>query len=285
MGLSSNIESLMTNQSEQQFPEIDSSVSRHAYQLVGSIIGNAILAGVFIKALLHPADNVEFIVNTSALIFVMEFLAIHAGGALMLLGGISTIFGRMITGILFVIFNFRKIKKAQDITDGINRYEKILKPITILIKIIIFGIPIAFYTVFAFSWGQKLNNLELPTYFGISLVSKYFNTKAFSSGFLKTHESMTGSVKWTGWFLISFFIPAGFACQLERWFPFPEEIYFLNDSSWIASGSGPCIGIPHHWVAWGMLYYGGVVIIEIILGLRRLRRLRRLRQEVKKANL
>ena len=266
----------MATQSEQQIPGADPFVSRQVYQLVAAIVGNAILAGIFVKALLNPADNGEFIVNTSALIFIMEFLAIHAGGFLMVFGGIATILGRMITGLLFIIFNFRNITRAQDVADGTNRYEKVLKPVTILARIIIFGIPIAFYTFFAFSWGQKIGNLELPIYFGISLASKHFNKEALSGGFLKTREFMTGPIKWTGWFLISFFVLAGLTCQLESWFPFPEEIYFLNEKSWSVSGSGPCIGVPHHWVAWGALYYGGIVVFEAILGIRRLR------QEVKK---
>jgi len=80
----------MATQLKQQFTEIDPFVPRHVYQLVAAIAGNAILAGVFIKALLYPADNAEFIVNTSALIFVLEFLAIHAGGFLMFVGGVGS---------------------------------------------------------------------------------------------------------------------------------------------------------------------------------------------------
>jgi len=122
----------MTTQSE-QFPGADPSISRHVYQLVAAIAGNAILAGVFIRALLYPADNAEFIVNTSALIFVIEFLAIHSGMFLMFMGGISTAFGKIVMGILFIIFNWHKIIRASDIIHGASHYEKKLKPLIILI--------------------------------------------------------------------------------------------------------------------------------------------------------
>ena len=262
----------MTVQPEQQPTDIGPSDSRRASHFIGAIAGNAILAGIFIKALLYPADNAEFIVKTAALIFVIEFLAIHSGMFLMFMGGISTAFGKIVVGILFIIFNWRKVTRAGDIVHGVSHYEKTLKPLTIFIKVIIFSIPIAFYTVFALSWGQNLGNLELPIYFGISLASKHFGKRAFSSDFPMTREEMIGPSKWTMWFLISAFIPVGLACQLERWFPFPEEIYFLSESSWMVSGSSPCLGAPHHWVAWGALYYGMIVIIETILGIRRLRR-------------
>lgn len=265
----------MTTQSKQSLPGTGSFGTNHILQLVAAIGGNVILAGMFIKALLNPGDNAEFIVKTSALIFVIEFLAIHSSVFLLLFKGISMAFEKVFTGFIFILFNWRKLRRANDIVHGISHYEKKLKPLTVIIRVIVLGIPVAFYAFFALAWGQSLNNLELPIYFGISLAAKHFSKKAFSNDindFPKNRGEIIGPARWTPWLLISFFIPAIFACQLERWFPFPEEVYFLDKSTWIVSGSGPCLGMPHHWVVWGALYYGVIAVLEIIWGIRRFKK-------------
>lgn len=107
--------------------------------LIVSVIGCLFLSGLFLRAILSPAEHADFILKTGILIFVIEFLTMHSS---VMLGkrdeieqkGWKAFFGKM----FFIIL----------------------------------------YSLFAIGTGYGTQNWILPLVFFISLVAKVFGKKA-----------------------------------------------------------------------------------------------------------
>ena len=108
-----------------------------------TIIGNLILAGIFMRALLDPQGNLDFIYSSATLILLMEFLSIHSTGMI----------GAM------------KMNKLS----GIEEKKR---------RLVLFLILPAIYALFVIVYGIVFQVFWVPAYFIASVFSKIFFDKS-----------------------------------------------------------------------------------------------------------
>lgn len=196
--------------------------------------GHLVFAGIFLNALLYPAAHAEFILKTSPLIFIIEFLSIHSGAMINTFSRLDRGFSR--------------------IASDAPRWARYVGP---MVKVFIFPFFFGLYAMMAYQWGLHLGNITLPFYFAASLIANYFGRKS------APQMRMAGYA--TVLILVSFFVAQGPACFWEKVFPFPEEIYRAYRSSWFISGAGECLYAPQPWPVWGLLYYSSLAIMGGLL--------------------
>lgn len=194
------------------------------FNFILAIFGNIIMVVLFAKALIWPADNLDFITGSGLLLFVVEFFSLHASG----------------------MFSGLEQSKPQDL----QKFKKV--------TISVFGgefifyafeiFMIAFYFLFMVGYGWHFRNWVLPGMFVMSVLSKFFGRRVSTST-----EEQNKYALFVLAFLLSTFLMVFLQGALTRIFSFPESL--------IKSG-GLFQRVPQAILGWGAMYYSLCVFIE-----------------------
>ncbi|MDA2934459.1 hypothetical protein MYX82_08955 [Acidobacteria bacterium AH-259-D05] len=116
---------------------------------------------------------------------------------------------------------------------------------------------IVLYSLFAITFAVAFKNVFYPLYFFVSLIGKFFGDKAAPS------EQKT----WVevGLFIVSMYIVLPFSGILQEHFPIPYTLY--NENPDVAVGLFS--DTPHTVLAWGVIYFILLTIVEIMFFVRR----------------
>lgn len=200
----------------------------HALSLVISVGGNLSLSWLFLRSLFFPYEHVEFIENTSVLIFIIEFMSICAGGFAM---GLA---------------NQEKPPAERDpriimhtSVDGGGAMGPLK---TKFLLLFVFSLTV-------FGVGLATGNLILPVIFFVGLIAKFFGQRA-SGG--QGPERIAISIILLIFLLVLTSVPSFLWGYI---FPFPPDIK--------PSGSGTFVDYPQGLILWGILYYLCLAVVDV----------------------